>query len=703
MMQLETILIIDTDADARALLQESISEAGFDVMHADSGQQGLALYTEHRPALVLIDFHMPDMDGFTFCQKLRAMPADNDVPLVIMVSEEHIDEIKIAFDSGATDFIIRPLRSQLLTLRLRYILRASTAMRSARANERLLAQAQRIAHIGNWTWDLDNEELHVSAEICRMLAIPQASPCVLHQLFIKAIHDDDKTLLNMAIERSASGKPADVELRIRHPDGKQRVLMMHAESNPQAGARHLLGAMQDITERKKNDEAIRKLAFFDQVTGLPNRTLFQEHLQMAIYHAKRNHSKIAVLFLDLDNFKRINDSLGHVAGDQLLTEVSKRLQQSIRTADLAAAKVNGESDHALARLGGDEFTIMLVDIMDTKHVHTVTDRIMDNLNAPFMLAGNRVMVTSSIGIAIYPKDGDDIDTLLKHADTAMYQVKSTGRNGFFFYDDKLRQQSRNRIELEAELYHALEHDEMTLFYQPKVNARNCVTVGFEALIRWIHPERGMVSPMDFIPIAEDSGLIIPMGKWVIRTACRQHQIWRQAGKPSVSISVNLSAHQFTDVHLLAAIRNILTETDMPPEFLEFEITETVLMDDADKALSILNEMKSMGLKLSIDDFGTGYSSISYLKNFPADVLKIDRAFIKDLPDDKQDATITSAIINLGKTLNLCLIAEGVETRRQLDWLKRRGCDQIQGYFFSPPVPAEKAVTMLDHPFRLETD
>ncbi|MFQ5518878.1 MAG: putative bifunctional diguanylate cyclase/phosphodiesterase, partial [Mariprofundus sp.] len=369
---------------------------------------------------------------------------------------------------------------------------------------------------------------------------------------------------------------------------------------------------------------------------------------------------------------------------------------SVRATDMAARDTQN-NDTSLARLGGDEFTIMLSGLNGLDHVELVAQRILERICQPLKLSGNRVTISASIGISIYPEDGKDLDTLLKHADTAMYEVKAKGRNGIFFYDDRLRQQSQDRLQLESELHEALEQDQMSLFYQPKVDTQTQEILGLEALIRWIHPDKGMISPMDFIPVAEESGQIISMGKWVIRAACRQHQAWCEAGLAPVSISVNLSGHQFADEQLLAAIEDILKETDMRAEYLEFEITETVLMQDADAALNILNQMKAMGLKISIDDFGTGYSSISYLKHFPVDVLKIDRAFVKDLPEDEQDATITSAIIMLAKALNLVVVAEGVETAEQLQWMQERGCEQIQGYLFSPPLPADKLMPMLGKP------
>lgn len=582
MLQMETVMIVGPNAAALTVMYQSVSQAGFDVVQADSGEQGLLLSGKQMPSLVLIHYRMPDIDGITFCQRLRIMPKGRDTPVVLIVEDESIDVVERAYNSAVADVVVLPVNWQLLCYRLHFMLRASATLRN---------------------------------------------------------------------------------------------------------------------ERKHADEAIQKLAFHDRVTGLPNRMMFREHMSMAMHHARRNDKRISLLFLGMDHFKRINDSLGHAAGDTLLREISGRLQQSIRATDMAATE-RGDKDYGLARLDGDEFTIMLVDVGNVAHVNLVARRILDALNDPFMLAGNRVVVTASIGIAMYPDDGDDIDTLLKHADAAMHQVKSSGRNGLFFYDDHLRMQSQNRIQLEADLYHALEHDELTLFYQPKVDANSLRVSGFEALIRWIHPDKGTIPPLDFIGVAEDSGLIIPMGKWVIKTACRQHQAWCCAGFGPVAISVNLSCHQFRDRQLMSAVREILTETGMDPACLEFEITESVLMQDADTAMLVLGEMKKMGMKISIDDFGTGYSSMAYLKHFPIDVLKVDRSFIMDLPGDRQEATITSAIIKLAHALDLTVVAEGVENAEQLHFLKQLHCNQIQGYLFSPPVPNEKAVLFIDTPFTL---
>jgi len=714
---LETVLVIDDDPMACMLMREALQESCINVLEANDGAEGLEVYSRHKPQLIVVDLQMPGMDGFVFCERLRASPDGVDVPVVVVTGMDDVASIERAYDCGATDFINKPIRWEVFRHRIQYILRSSKAMLLARQSSNLLAEAQRVAKLGNWTWDIAHQQLFVSEESYRIFGVPRVAPEVFHQLLIKSVHAKDKNSFDIAVQKAVDGAPSDVSFDVCLPNGQEKTILMHLDrssegqssegqssegnsSKEQGAAERLFGTIQDISERRKAEKSIRQLAYYDTITGLPNRDLFKEHLSMALHQAGRNHEKVAVMFLDLDNFKRVNDSLGHEAGDQLLKTISERLEESVRSSDVAARDVV-DMHTSLARLGGDEFTVMLSGLHGVEYVERIATRILERIAEPMMLSGNRVSVSASVGIAVYPDDGENIDTLLKNADAAMYKVKSQGRNGVYFYDEGLRQQSHDRLQLESELHTAIEQDQLVLFYQPKVDAQTCKLLGFEALIRWIHPERGMVSPMDFIPIAEDSGLIIPMGQWVIKEACRQHQRWRDMGKPEVSIAVNLSAHQFADENLLTTIDAVLLETAMPPKFLEFEITETVLMQDADRALNILQSMKAMGLKISIDDFGTGYSSISYLKHFPADVLKVDRTFVKDLPEDEQDATITNAIILLAKALNLNIVAEGVETKAQLQWMQDKGCDQIQGYLFSPPVPPDKAQMMLGHTFSVK--
>ncbi|MDQ6992704.1 MAG: EAL domain-containing protein [Mariprofundus sp.] len=692
---LDSVLVINDDPAMRELIEKSLQKAACNLITAANGPDGIALFKKHNPQLILADLQMSGMDGYTFCATLRALPGGEDVPIIVITSDADSNAIERTYSSGATDFIIKPIYWAVLHHRIQYHLRTHRAMHEARQSSILLAEAQRIAKLGNWIWDLDKQELHASDESYRIFDVPKVAPDIFHALFIRSVHKDDKKRFDIAVSNAHEGKSTDISFKIALPNKHIKTIQMHLDSS--RGDHHIFGTFQDISEQRRTEASIRQLAYYDSITGLPNRDLFKEHLNMALHQAGRNHYQVAVMFLDLDNFKRVNDSLGHGAGDQLLHTISSRLQDSVRASDMAARDTS-EMDISLARLGGDEFTIMLSCLHGIDHVNTVAQRILARITQPVTLGGNNIVISASIGIAIYPEDGDNMTTLLKNADAAMYKVKAEGRNGVFFYDQSMRHQSHDRLELESDLHKALDNDQLTLYYQPKVDTQSHKVIGFEALIRWIHPQKGIVSPIDFIPIAEESGLIVPIGQWVIQAACRQHQAWRKAGVPPVSIAVNLSAYQFADEHLLSGIKEIMQQTHMPAKYLELEITETVLMRDADSALHILNEMKAMGLKISIDDFGTGYSSISYLKHFPVDVLKIDREFVKDLPESEQDATITTAIIMLAKALNLRLVAEGVETVEQLNWLRDRYCDQIQGYFFSPPVPPEIAVKMITTPF-----
>ncbi|PJA33133.1 MAG: hypothetical protein CO187_02470, partial [Zetaproteobacteria bacterium CG_4_9_14_3_um_filter_53_7] len=415
-------MVIDDDNMLREIMAETLSDDGYTVVQACNGREALELFENSDTELILVDVMMPVMNGYDFCKALRKLPKGCNVPVIFMTGQDDVEAIERAFDSGATDFIAKPINWHIIGHRIQYTLRASRAMREATLNSKLLSDAQRIAKLGNWSWDTGTKEMHVSTAAYRIFGVPRTSPGIFYQMLRTAIQPDDTRSFDLAIQRALDDTPADIEIQVTPPDGISRSIHIHAEHVPNGKATQLFGTFQDITERKNAEAEIRQLAYYDAVTGLPNRTLFKEHLQVALHQAQRNGTKIAVMFLDLDNFKRINDSLGHKAGDELLEEVSRRLQQSIRTTDMAAIDKPGVSGHSLARLGGDEFTVMLTGIKDLHHVSVVSERILKSLSEPVMLAGNRVVVTSSIGVAIYPEDGSEIDSLLKHADAAMYQV-----------------------------------------------------------------------------------------------------------------------------------------------------------------------------------------------------------------------------------------------------------------------------------------
>lgn len=445
-----------------------------------------------------------------------------------------------------------------------------------------------------------------------------------------------------------------------------------------------------MEERIDHAHRIEYLAFHDNLTGLPNRAFFTRFLTQGMQEARRYNRSLALLFLDLDRFKTINDSLGHDAGDELLQEIGRRLQGAVRESDV------------VARLGGDEFVVLLPEIHSARQVSPVAEKILAAIAKPFRLVGQEFRVTVSIGITVFPGDGEDEQSLIKNADVAMYYAKEQGKNNYQFYSEELNADSLERLALESSLRGALERSEFRLYYQAKRNMNSGKVTGMEALLRWEHPEIGLILPMQFIPLAEDTGLIIPIGRWVFRTACQQNVAWQNEGFPPLSMAINLSARQFIDEHLLDDIKLALKESGMDPHLLEVEITESMVMRDMEQTIGILNDLKRMGVRVAIDDFGTGYSSLSTLKLFPLDTIKIDRSFIQDVVRSAEDKGLTEAIIAVGRSLSLTVVAEGVETIDQFDFLRTHSCDEFQGFYGNEPMPAEEFANLIRGHFA-ETD
>ena len=450
----------------------------------------------------------------------------------------------------------------------------------------------------------------------------------------------------------------------------------------------------DITERQQAEEKIQFLAYYDGLTNLPNRILFKEHLNQALAYSQRHERLMAVLFVDVDRFKQINDTFGHSLGDLLLKGVAERLRFCLRRSDCVSRLVLGDMEVSVGRFGGDEFTILIPDIPNVQSVAKIAKRVLESISEQFELDKQEIIVTSSIGISIYPHDGTTAESLLKHADVAMYAAKDKGRNGYHFYNESMNKKTFDKLTMENHLRKAIKRDEFTIYYQPKVEIETQKLVGAEALLRWNHPTKGLITPSKFIPIAEETGLIKPMGLWGFHAVCRQSMKWQNSGLPRIPIAVNLSAIQFQQRDLTDKIIRILLETGMDPKLIEMEITESTIMQNEEDAGRILMRLKDLGISISIDDFGTGYSSLYYLKRFTLDALKIDRSFIKDLTTDPDDRAITRAIIALARTLGLKVVAEGVEEKAHLKLLMEMGCDQAQGYLFSPPLPAEEFVEYL---------
>ena len=500
--------------------------------------------------------------------------------------------------------------------------------------------------------------------------------------------------MDSMLDHIQSGSEERYELFAKRKDDSIFPIEAQGKTMPYAGRMLQITAIRDVTERKEAEERIRYLAYYDSLTGLPNRTFYKELVGRALLMAKRHRWTIAVLFIDLDYFKRINDTLGHDIGDQLLRTVADLVKTCIRKSDFIARSEAEELENVVARLGGDEFIVLLNEIAHSQDASRVARRVLKELARPFTLAGHEVFVTASIGIALYPVDGDDAETLFKNADVAMYHAKNQGRNNYQFYTKSMNAMSLQRLDLENDLRKALDRGEFLLYYKPTVDVKTRKIIGAEALIRWKHPSKGIILPGEFIPLAEETGLIVPIGEWVLRTACSQNRAWQHDGHKPFRVAVNLSGRQFDQENLVEVVSKVLHDTGLDPEHLELEITESTIMKNPEKAATTLHKLKGMGICLSIDDFGTGYSSLANLKKFPLDTLKIDRSFVMNITADSDDAAITTAIIAMAHSLKLGVVAEGVESEDQQSFLRERACDAVQGYLFSRPIPPEEFIKLV---------
>ncbi len=691
------ILVVDDDAGGRRLTRATLARAGFAVVEAGNGKLALEQFEAAPPEMVLMDVSMPEMDGFTAVTELRKLPGGTRVPVIMMTGLDDVQSIERAFEVGATDFITKPINWAILPHRVRYILRASAAINELNQSQRRLSNAQRIGEMGDWEWDVRADRLVPSSQAWRIFGHSgEIAPLALEGFFA-SVHPEDAEGLHQACRHAlAAGIGFAIDHRIVRPEGDLRHVHQQVEvieHQPDGRAARLAGAVHDITRHKQAEEQIRRLAYYDPLTGLPNRLLFTEQLQKALAQAERHGRGIAIMFVDLDNFKRVNDTLGHKVGDELLRVASSRLASTLRSHD-SLTRNAAEGAHTIARLGGDEFIVLLTDIQRPADATAVARRLVSTLAEPVTVQGTEIFVGGSVGVAVYPEDGADIDTLMKNADTAMYRTKEAGRGAFRFYDSSMNARALDRLMMETQLRRALQRDEFVLHYQPRVDVESGRIVGAEALIRWQHPEQGLLAPAEFIPLVEEVGLVIPIGEWAIHNACRQMAAWRAAGLGLLPVAVNLASTHLRERSLPGVVARAIAEHGVPANCLEIEVTESLLLADSALSIEIARALDAMGVRLTIDDFGTGYSSLSYLKQLPLVALKIDRSFVRDLGTDPDDEAIVSAIIALAHSLKLKVVAEGVETEAQLAMLRARRCDEYQGFLTSRAVPSDDFVKLL---------
>ncbi len=556
------------------------------------------------------------------------------------------------------------------------------SMRSVQERYRLAIEG---ANDGIWDWDI-RKNLFYFERTKKILGYRENDLENNYQTFISLVHKEDlKRLQKNLKEHFERRTPYYIcEYRLRTKSGGYKWILSRGKTiwdEEDSKPIRMAGSHKDVTDRKRSEEKIYRLAYYDSLTNLPNRAYFMDSFKQSLLEAKSYNKQVGILFLDLDNFKRINDTLGHLSGDEVLVKISKMLLSCLR------------ENETVFRLGGDEFMVLQTEGNEAQSIETA-ERIVSALRTPIKIQGHEFYLTSSIGIAIYPQHGEEEETLFRNADTAMYKAKELGKNGYQIFTRSINEVIMRRMEIEAELRHAIDRNELVLYYQPIIDTKTGDIVSAEALLRWIHPVKGIIPPMDFIPIAEESGLIREIGEWVIKEACRQNSRWQQLQLPLIRIAVNISAYQFQQKNLLDKIKEALLEAKLDPCYLSIEITETVAMEDLSYTSDIIKKMVEYGLSIALDDFGTGYSSLNYLKTLPINSVKIDKTFIQDLDSKRNEKQIAQAIITLAHSLNCKVTAEGVEKREELEFLKHQNCDFVQGYLFHKPLPPEELEEVL---------
>lgn len=786
------VLVVDDDEAARLMMAATLEQAGFSVLSAADCAQARHVFEHEHLDIILLDVLLPDGDGFTLCAEFLKHPRGRDLPIAMVTGLDDVESIRLAYESGATDFITKPVSWGTLPYRIHYILRASHAFLDLSLSEsktRALLSAipdiiMRVQgdgkvldmQVGSYVFDMGEWVTHEEDDIFGYLpqGIYQAVNSVIRAAFATnemqliefqwsqdsariryweaRVLPRDRDEVLMVVREITNRKKQDKQLRLWakvFESSNEAIMITDAElhvisvnrayenimgltetevvgmdtiaegarlnthsffrnlvnilqeqgrwqgelfnqrkngeifpswysisvvANPQGKPENYIAIFNDITEHKNSRAQIEFLAQHDGLTGLPNRILLNDRLEVAINSAKRQHEKVGVLFIDLDRFKNVNDSLGHTVGDQLLKEAAKRLCATIRTGD------------TVSRLGGDEFVVLFPEVKDETSLADLTIKLRDILQQPYHVGGISLHITPSIGIAIFPDDGDNVNSLIKNADAAMYLAKEKGRNNYQFYTPLLNSRTLDRLKLETDLRLALDQGGFELHYQPQIFARTGELWGAEALVRWRHPERGLIPPVEFIPLAEETGLIIPLGDWVFAQAARQVTAWRKQGLSNFVVAVNISAVQFRKDDFVERIETILKEEGAVAHAIELELTESILMHNMESSIQTLNYLRNSGFRIAIDDFGTGFSSLNYLRRLPINVLKIDQSFIREMLAERESLAIVESIISLAHSLDKETIAEGVETKAELDVLTERGCRLMQGYYFSRPLP-----------------
>jgi diguanylate cyclase (GGDEF)-like protein/PAS domain S-box-containing protein len=700
------VLVIEDDPNYFILVNERLSlshDPSFEIIRSKHMQSGLERLKDGDIDIVLLDLMLPDSEGISsFTAVHNAFPS---VPVIILTSVDDDELAGRAIGLGAQDYLTKgSFDRELLVKSICYAISRHKVQSELQKyyqenelskqtlqdrDERFRSLVSNIpGAVYRYTLEQNNKwNMEFISDMIMAISGLPSSVFIDRTIdaYFERVLPQDLPLLQEAFRKAVrEGSLFSVDYRVRHSNGDFRWVhdQGRAIQNAEGKVTHVDGVISDITERTREKERFKQLVSYDSLTSLPNRELFVDRLDQAIGQARRKKETGAVLALDLDHFKRINDTLGHTIGDQLIKAVSARLLKTLFDSD------------TVTRISGGTFIILLPRIIKAGHAENVANKLLMAFKSPFLIHQHELFTTCSIGIALFPNDGEASDILIKNADAAMHIAKERGKDRFQLYSSAIANNSFERLVLENSLRRALDRDEFRLYYQPQLDLRTGKSIGVEALIRWQHPDLGFIPPMEFIPIAEETGLIHSIGEWVLKTACEQKKIWDQQGFKYLRVSVNLSARQFHYANLVEMIDGVIKKTGIDPQDLDLELTESTIMEHLEETTETLRKLKDMGAHISIDDFGTGYSSLMYLKTFPIDTIKIDKSFVKDMTTDSDDQAITQAIISMAHSLKLDVVAEGVETKEQLELLKSQNCDIIQGYLFSRPIPADDIPPLL---------
>lgn len=697
---LARILVVDDEPRARASLKEMLRLSGYDATLAEGGLEAVELLSAQSFDLMLLDLNMPDMDGHKVMEYIDNQHIDCDI--VVVSGETTFDQATQALRRGAHDFLRKPYAPDELLRAVSNTLERRRLKNENQSIQKRLEESENLHKfiVNNspdmiYLLDQDGCFAFVNERIESLLGYKQED--ILGEHFTKLIFEDDIDQATYTFNERRTGDRAtrstELRLQCKNSDSLRyfesrsvpielsSIGIYNVDEENQKEFIGTYGVARDITERKQAEELIKYQLYHDLLTNLPNRTLFRDRLNMAMAQSKRSGKKLAILYLDMDRFKVINDSLGHYVGDELLQSVAQRLRSELREAD------------TLARVGGDEFNLLIPEINDIQDARNLAEKILRITAKPFVIKHEEIYISFSIGIAVYPTDGDTKDALIKNADIAMYKVKSAGKNGYAFYAENMKSHFSLSLDIENGLRKAISTNELRVYYQPQYDILNDKMVGVEALVRWQHPEKGLIQPSEFISVAEESGLIVPLGEWVLRKACSDIRRWIDEESIALSLSVNISVQQLEMEQFVAKTLKIIKRMNLPRNILELEITEHAIMQDMDKAIQTLSQLSNKGVRIAIDDFGTGYSSLGYLQTLPINTLKMDRSFVQGIKS-QGDNSIINAIIAMAKGLNLDLIAEGVESQHQREHLLNAGCYLAQGFYYSRPLPEEELLVLL---------